>query len=53
MTYDKEGDLELLPLVVLYNANSLANLVALSNVCDNYRVTMDSKMDNAIYVHLS
>ena len=36
MTYDKEGDLKLLPLVVLYNANSLANLVALLHVCDNY-----------------
>ena len=31
MTYNEEGDLKLLPLVVLYNQNSLANLVALSH----------------------
>jgi len=36
---------------VWYNPNGIANIVSLSEVAKKHRITMDSSIDNAIYVH--
>ena len=38
---------------VWYNPNSLANILSLGLVTDQYRVTMDSSLENALIVHIS
>jgi hypothetical protein len=39
------------PYPVWYNPNGVANILSLSNVADNYQVTMDTKRSNGITVH--
>ena len=38
---------------VWFNPNGIANIVSLSEISKKHRVTMDSTIDNAIYVHKS
>ena len=38
---------------VWYNPSSLANILSLALVTDQYRVTMDSHLENALVVHIS
>ena len=53
MTYDKRGVLRLLPNVELYyNPQSLANIMSMSSIAQNYRITMESSLGNTIMVHV-
>ena len=36
---------------VWYNPSGIANIISLSEAANKYRITMDSSVDNAIYVH--
>ena len=52
LDYTQAGPVKLLPLIQAhYNENSIANIVSLADVAANYRVTMDSNVDKAIFVH--
>ena len=44
----KFGDIQ-----VWYNQNSLANILSLSLITENYKVTLDSEKDNALVIHIS
>ena len=35
----------------LYNQDAVANILSMAKVSDEYRITMDTNIDNAIYVH--
>ncbi len=51
--YNEKGMMKLLPFEVYYNKNSLANILSLADVCDHFRVTMDSARDHSLFVHVS
>ena len=54
LSYTAKGPVLLLPKIVAYfNGASIANIVSLFDVVQNYRVTMDSEIDNSIHVHMS
>ena len=54
-TFHQLGDLKFLPLKVHVNEKSMANILSLKDVAalDEVRVTMDSKKERSIAVHLS
>jgi hypothetical protein len=37
---------------VLYNENSITNIISLKHMTDKFRVTMDSKEERALLVHM-
>ena len=50
LMYNKSGHLSLLPyLEVYYNPDSIANLLSMAYVTENYRVTMDSAVKKFHY----
>ena len=54
MDYEEQGPVCMFPAVMAYfNAHSLANILALSCVTDYYRVTMDSRDNDRITVHVN
>ena len=52
-TYSVTGTLNVIPLEVYYDGSSIANILSLSEICKNFRVTMDSDTEHAITVHLT
>ena len=53
MVYNKVGTLNLLQNIsVYYNPESIANILSMAHVTSTYRVTMDSDVEDAIFVHI-
>ena len=53
LMYNKSGNLSSLPdIEVYYNPDSIANLLSMAYITENYRVTMDSAVENSIVVHV-
>jgi len=52
-TYSFTGTLNSFPLEVYYDESSIANILSLSEVCENFRATMGSGAEHAITVHLT
>jgi hypothetical protein len=52
--FNKQGDLNILPLKVHVNESSLANILSLKDVASipGIKITMDTSKERAIYVHL-
>jgi hypothetical protein len=48
---DKKGKFG--DLSVWFNPMSLANILSLSNVAEKYCVTLDTVVENALFVHIS
>ena len=53
MEYSHAGELRFFPFRVFYNKDSIANILSLAHIRDKYKVTMDSSVDDAFYVHIS
>ena len=51
--YNQKGTLKILPFEVYFNDDSLANILLLAEVTKYFQVTMDSKNDPTIIVHVS
>jgi hypothetical protein len=49
---DYQGYLGDYPYLVWYNPNGVANILSLKNVASNYCVTMDTKCNKGITVHI-
>ena len=50
--YTQKGDLTLVPFEVYYNPSGIANILSLAAVIDKFRVTLDSDLERAMFVHL-
>ena len=53
MEYTMMGTLDILPMGINVNDNSMANILHLKEVADYFRVTMDNKEDHTMLVHYS
>ena len=53
MDYTIRGTLDILPIGIYGNDNSVANILSLKEVADYFCVTIDTKEDNAMLVHYS
>jgi hypothetical protein len=51
--YDKFGTLKFFPFDVFYNPASMANILALKDVADRFKITMDTTKERAMLVHVS
>ena len=51
MDYTMRGILDILPMDIYENDNSMANIISLKEVAYYFRVTMDAKEDHAMLVH--
>ena len=43
MDYTMRGILDILPMYIYVNSNSMANIISLKEMADSFRVTMDTK----------
>ena len=53
MNYTMRGTLDILPMGIYANDNSMANILSLKKVSYYFRVTMDTKEDQTMLVHYS
>ena len=53
MDYTIMGTLDLLPIGIYGNDNSVANILSLNKVSNYYRVTMETKEYHVMLVHYS
>jgi len=51
--YSQTGTLNILPFKVYHSTNSIANILSLADLCDHFRVILDSGHDECIRVHVS
>ena len=51
MYYTMRGTLDILPMGIYVNDNSMVNILSLKKVSDYFRVTMDTKDDHTVLVH--
>ena len=51
MDYTMKEILNVLPMNIYVNYNSMANILSIKEVADSFRVTMDTKEDHAMLVH--
>ena len=53
MDYTMRGTLDILPMGIYINDNSMADILYLKEVEDSFRVTMETKEDHKMVVHYS
>ena len=51
MDYTMRGTLDILPMDIYANGNSMANIISLKEVEDSLLVAMDTNEEHAILVH--
>ena len=51
MVSTMRGTLDILPMYIYVNDNSIPNILSLKEVTDSFRVKIDTKEDHAMLVH--
>ena len=53
LDYKQSGTIYLFPLIVFYSPDSIANIFTLIDVTSEFRVTIDTNNEPAMFVHTS
>ena len=53
MDFIMRDSLDIIPMSIYVNDNSMANIISLREVADYFRVAMDTEEDHALLVHYS